>query len=363
VIVNLIEHKFNGPQTSAGDLPFAASGDFTRPNDAYFDWAEWCVAEAGRNGIQVFLAPIYLGYPHPADDDGWYHEALAAGLDVMQAYGAYVGRRFGKYDNIVWLMGGDRNPGAALEHVNAVAAGIQRHDTRHLFTAHTLEEYSPAVEYASGGWLTLNCTYTYGIVHRKVRDDYNRFKDLPLFMVESTYEGEHNSTPVQIRRQAYWSLLSGAIGHFLGNNPIWGAFKGWEAALDSPAAWDMVRLRNLFLSRRWHTLIPDQKHEVVTGGLGELRGLDALTAARTADGTTVIAYMPNARPITLNLSAVAGKTTNTWWYNPRSGETIFGGELVTRGEPVMTPPGEGDWVLVLDDAALNLPPPGLPINA
>lgn len=363
VIVNLIEHKFNGPTTRTGELPFAAPGDFARPNEAYFDWAEWCVAEAARHGLQVFLAPIYLGYPHPADDDGWYHEALAVRPGVMHEYGAYVSRRFGKFDNLVWLMGGDRNPGAALEHVNAVAAGIRQHDQRHLFTAHTLEEFSPAVEYASGGWLSLNCTYTYGIVHRKVRDDCNRFPTLPLFLIESTYEGEHNATPVQIRRQAYWALLSGATGHFFGNNPIWGAFEGWEAALDSPGAWDMMRLAALLLARRWHTLVPDQQHAIVTKGLGELRGLDTLTAALTADRGTLIVYMPTARPVAVCLEALAGKTANAWWFDPRTGAVTFGGEFVTRGEPILAPPGDGDWVLVLDDTAQNLPPPGMPEHA
>ena len=53
------------------------------------------MAEAGQCGIQVFLAPIYLGYPSATDDEGWYHEALAAGPEVLREYGADVGRRFG----------------------------------------------------------------------------------------------------------------------------------------------------------------------------------------------------------------------------------------------------------------------------
>jgi hypothetical protein len=182
-------------------------------------------------------------------------------------------------------------------------------------------------------------------------------------MIESTYEGEHNAPPVQIRRQAYWSLLSGATGHFFGNNPIWGAFGGWEAALDSPGAQDMMRLHDLFLSRPWHTLVPDQRHTVITQGLGEFRGLDALTAAITADRSTVIAYMPSARPIAVNLAALAGTSAAAWWFAPSRGNVLFGGEFVTRGEPTLTPPGDGDWVLVLDDAARNLPPPGASMYA
>ena len=42
IIVNLIEHKFNGPATREGLLPFARPGDFSALVDAYFDHAAWC---------------------------------------------------------------------------------------------------------------------------------------------------------------------------------------------------------------------------------------------------------------------------------------------------------------------------------
>jgi len=55
---------------------------------------------------------------------------------------------------------------------------------------------------------------------------------MPYFLIETSYEGEHNA-PLQIRRQAYWALLCGATGHFLVNRPIWLFDPGWEQALDA----------------------------------------------------------------------------------------------------------------------------------
>jgi hypothetical protein len=105
-------------------------------------------------------------------------------------------------------------------------------------------------------------------------------------------------------------------------------------------------------------LIPDQKHEVVTEGLGEFNGLDYLAAGRTADGSTVIAYMPTTRTITVDLSQVSGSQATGWWFNPRNGQATAAGTFPTSGMQKLTPPAEGDWVLVLDDASKRRPPPG-----
>ena len=74
----------------------------------------------------------------------------------------------------------------------------------------------------------------------------------------------------------------------------------------------MMYWGRLFRSRAWYDLVPDQNHEVVTGGLGEFRGLDYLTAGRTTDGSTVIAYMPSRRTITVDMSKVSGSQAAGW---------------------------------------------------
>jgi hypothetical protein len=127
--------------------------------------------------------------------------------------------------------------------------------------------------------------------------------------------------------------------------------------MDGTGSQDMVRLKALFTSRPWYELIPDQKHEVVTDGLGEFNGLDYLAAARTVDGATVIAYLPTARVFTVDLSKVAGTAAQAWWYNPRTGNAAAARKSATGANQKFAPPAEGDWVLVIDDASRKLPPP------
>jgi hypothetical protein len=182
---------------------------------------------------------------------------------------------------------------------------------------------------------------------------------MPFFLIESTYEGEHNSTPVQIRRQAYWAVLCGATGQIMGNRPIWLFDPGWQSAMDAPGSISLAHLKTLFISRPWQDLVPDQKHAVVTSGLGEFNGLDYVAAARTSDGSTVIAYLPAGNIVTVDMSRISGNKTQAWWYDPRTGKPKAIGQFPTSGSKQFTPPDNSDWVLILDDAAKALPAPGL----
>ncbi len=356
VIVNLIEHQFRGPVDRYGQNPFTVPGDFSTPNEKYFAHADWVIRKAAEKGIQVFLAPVYLGYI--GTNEGWVKEVLANGPEKSRDWGRYVGKRYASFNNIVWLIGGDRNPDTAREGVDAIVQGIKEFDKRHIFSAHCHPENSALDQYAQEGWVDLNTTYTYNIVHAMLLRDYQRTPATPFVLIESTYEGEHNASAVQIRRQAYWAILCGATGQFMGNRPIWLFDPGWEAALNYAGSQDMTRLKELFTSRPWYQLVPDDKHEVVVDGLGEFRGLDYLAAARTTDGATVIAYMPTSREITVDMTKVAGKEAKAWWFNPRTGKSLSIGTVPTLGKHKFAPPGEGDWVLLLDDSALGLGAPG-----
>ena len=357
ILVNLIEHKFakTAPRNVYGEAPFPDPSDFTVQNEKYFEHADWVIRQAAENGLTVLLAPVYLGYP--GKDEGYYDEVMANGPERCLAYGRFLGQRYKDFDNIIWVMGGDRDPGLARENVDLVAYGIREFDRRHLITAHCHPDSAPVEQYP-GSWLQIGTSYAYEVVHLRLTWDYDRKPVMPLFLIESIYEGEHNASEVQIRRQAYWAVLCGEFGHVMGNYPLWNFNPGWQAAMDAPGSVGMMYWGRLFRSRPWYDLVPDEDHKVVTDGLGEFWGLDYLTAASTPDGSTVMAYMPSRRTITVNLSRLSKGRTAAWWFNPRTGQATAAGNFVTEGAKQFIPLTEGDWVLVLDDAAKHLPPPG-----
>jgi hypothetical protein len=270
-------------------------------------------------------------------------------------YGRYLGNRYKDYKNIIWTLGGDRNPEPELaeDAVNAVVAGIRESMLDALFSAHPAPEFSGAEKY-NLQWLDINSTYTYGIVHRQLLRDYDRKPTMPFVLMESTYEGEHNSSPVQIRRQAYWALLSGAAGQFLGNKPIWGFDPGWQAALNSEGSRSMAHLRSLFETRAWYDLVPDREHKIVVDGLGEFTGLDFASAARTTDRRTLLVYIPTGRTVVVDTAQIAGSRQRTAWFDPRSGGITSAGESAAGDKRSFKTPSEADWVLVVEDATLPL---------
>jgi hypothetical protein len=361
LMVNLIEHKYKGPKNRDGEEPFTTPGDFSTPNEKYFAHADWVIGKAAEKGIQILLTPCYLGYA--GSDEGWYQEVLANGPTKCRNYGRYLGDRYRKFDNIIWLEGGDRSPEGVVEHVREIASGIREADKRHLHTAHWSPEHVALDFYASEGWLDFNSLYTYKLVAARSLKEYDRTPAVPFFLIESHYENEHDSTTQWIQRQAYSSILCGAMGQLMGNRPIWLFDPGWQAAMDGPGSLAMVHLKALFMSRAWYDLVPDQDHTVVIEGYGDINSHDYAAAARTTNGSTVIAYIPTSRKIVVNMSRVAGTQAKAWWFDPRTGKAESLGEFPTSGSREFTPPGDGDWALVLDDASKNPAAPGTIIAA
>jgi len=358
LIVNLIEHKFadNPPSNRFGHGPFTTPGDFATPNEKYFEYADWVINRVGEKGFLLFLAVTFVGYC--GGPEGWEKEMMASGPEKCRQFGRFAARRYRHHDHVLWYIACDQNLSKARKETEALAEGVREEDDRLLMTALGSPEHSATAVFQGATWLDVNATYSYKLVHDRLREDWRHEPVMPFLLNESTYEGEHNSSPLQVRRQAYWALLRGACGQFMGNRPIWLFDRGWKDALDSPTAIAMTHLKRLFESRPWWQLVPDVDHKVVTGGLGEFHGLDYLTAAITADGGTLMAYMPSARVITVDLAKLSGDRAQAWWFNPRTGETIRGAEIASAGSAQVWPPDEGDWALVLDDSAKNLPAPG-----
>ncbi len=282
---------------------------------------------------------------------------MANGPEKCLAYGRFLGQRYRDFDNIIWVLGGDRDPGLAREHVDMVAYGIRESDRRHLMTAHCHSESSP-IEQFPGTWLNVSSSYAYEIVHQRLTWDYERKPVMPLFLIESVYEGEHNSSELQVRRQAYWAVLCGEFGQGHGQPSHLELFN-----LDGRYADGRAGIRGhdgrgrLFRSRPCR---PGARldHKVVTAGVGEYWGNDYLAAGASADGATVIAYLPSARTVTVDLGKLAKGRAKAWWFDPRSGRAEAAGSFAAEGSRQFTPPGEGDWVLVLDGGDKKLPPPG-----
>jgi hypothetical protein len=363
-LVNLIEHQFasNAPRNNNGDAPFTGK-NFTTPNEAYFVHADYVVNSAAAKGIVVLLAPLYLGYG--CGSEGWCSEIKSASTADLQAWGQYVGNRYKNFNNIIWLIGGDTDPTQVKDKVLAFVTGLTSADTRHLITAHNQPESYAISPWSGQTWLNINDIYTYSSYLYSMSDTaYSRTPIMPFFELESAYENEHSSTAQSLRATAYWTILSGGMGHTFGNCPIWHlgsnsswcGSTNWKSNMDAAGSVSMMYLGKLFNSRSWHLLVPDTAHTVMTAGYGS-SGNQA-TTERASDGSTIISYLPNSRAVTINMTKVGGTEAKAWWYNPSTGAAALIGTYANTGTQTFTPAASGDWVLVVDNSGLNLPAPG-----
>ncbi|MBK8884146.1 MAG: DUF4038 domain-containing protein [Bacteroidales bacterium] len=365
-MVSLIEHKFstNPPANSCGELPFTGKS-FISANEKYFAHADSVIESANRNNIIVLLAPLYLGYG--CGDEGWCAEVRNASVSDLYSWGRYVGERYRKFNNIIWLIGGDTDPSPVREKVLAMVKGIREKDTIHLFSAHNQPETMAVTTWPAEQWLTVNNVYSYdSAVYVRYRNAYAYKPTLPFFQIESAYENEHNSTPQELRSYAYWAILSGAMGHVFGNCPVWhfGAAtkwcntNDWKKEMNNSGSVNMDFLQRLFRSRSWQTLIPDFENRIIISGYGTWGTKDHVSCALTSDANTLIAYLPSKRSVEVDMSKIHGPKARCWWYNPSDGRSTEIGTYSTSGQMTFTPGSDGDWVLVIDNVMTNLPAPG-----
>ncbi len=367
ILVNLIEHKFssNAPANFYGDMPFAEK-PFATPNEKYFEHADFVIRAASERNITVLLAPVYLGYN--CGDEGWCSEVKSATNEEMRLWGRYLGKRYRNFSNIIWLMGADTDPTPVQDKILEVVIGIREFDTLHLFSAHNQPESMAVDPWQNESWMSVNNVYSYdSTIYRYYKEAYNHVPVMPFYMIESTYENEHQSTALQLRSQSYWALLSGAMGHIFGNCPVWhfGSFgtwcklADWKSELNNSGSASMDYLQRLFRSRSWEKLVPDFDHRVLTSGFGTWGFKDYATAAYTSDSTTIIAYLPSKRTVTIDMTRIKGKRARGWWFDPASGKADYIGVFRSAGTRDFTPSAEGDQVLVIDCDSANLPVPGI----
>src|SRR5204863_9780343 len=139
--------------------------------------------------------------------------------------------------NIIWMSGNDfqswHNPDDdAL--ARAVAEGIRDTAPNMLQTVEL--DYFRSSSLDNAAWrplIQVDLVYTYYPTYAEVQKEYSRPDFKPVVLIEANYEFENNFSPVVtgpqiLRRQAYWTMLSGAAGQFYGNKYTWQFAHDWK---------------------------------------------------------------------------------------------------------------------------------------
>lgn len=409
VIQAVLLSEFDGLKApnAYGDLPLV-DGDPLKPavmpgadpTDPaaydYWDHAEYIIKLAAERGMYVGVLPCWGEYVVPREG-----RAIFNTEDQAYAYGFFVGNRFRSAPNIIWILGGDRQPDERPEGVGlwrAMAEGIadgvngtKGHDGQADYSTTLMTHHafgSSSQWFHQDEWIDLHMWGSYHDDYYSDRAwqvahaDWSLPNPKPTLNGEPAYE-EHPLnwlddngvfTAYDVRIIAYGSVLAGACGHTYGGHPVWQFYDStrapislvktpWRKALLFPGAQQMKWLKRLFLSRPLLDLQPDP---LIIVGRGESSSFQR--AARGKDYAFI--YLPTGRPVTINLSAIAADSAVAWWYNPRTGEATRIGLFAAREARTFDPPGLSvelpwlqtgrgcDWVLVVDDQAAGYSAPG-----
>ena len=361
--------------------------DPNKPNEAYFEHVDYVIQQAQQRGIYIALLPTW--------GDKVFTHNWGVGPEVFTpenayAFGTWIGDRYKDRPNIVWVIGGDRNPrpDAKDEAVwRQMAKGITEAvggPDQALMTFHP-QPTSPGGSsnwFHQDEWLDFNMHQTGHCANRGtyklIQHDYGLSPTKPTLDGEPLYEDHPNcfnakelghSVPEDIRRIMYWNVFAGGFGQTYGCHDVWQMFtldkKGinqplrpWPVALDLPMANQVKHLKHLMLSRPFLTRIPDQ--EMIVTEQAETD--DFVIATRDSEGSYAMVYFPTGKPIEVDISTFEGKELSSWWYDPRTGTSFRGPGAWEKKQVTLTPPSSGagnDWVLVIDDAQQDFGKPGI----
>jgi len=356
------------------------------PENDYWDHVDFIVNKANELGLWIGFLPTWGRYWHDNIKDGkpLFNETNAA------SYGEWLGKRY-KDKGIIWILGGDRTVenGEQKAVLNAMAKGLQRGDGgTHLITFHPPGGNGSSTWFHESEWLSFNMRQNghqpeFTGRYDKTHSDYEKSPAKPVIDGEPIYEDHPvsfrakefgHSIAADVRRPLYWDLFGGACGHTYGHHSVWQMWSAnrkpinnplmpWSEAIDQPGSGQMQFARYLIESRPFLTRVPDDSvianNPIPTSipGAGRYR----FVASRDETGSYAMVYAPVGRKFSVNMEKISGPGVNGWWFNPRDGSAKRIGTFENKGIREFTPPDYGemnDWVLVLDDASKNFPPPG-----
>lgn len=364
-----------------GNMPFLRETEpgsgvwrLDSPNQAYFDGLKWLVDECRKRDMLVCLSPLWLGYR--GLKKGWFEEIADPRNteEICYGYGQYLGRQFADCPNILWMHGGDRVPDKTeTVRIHKIMEGIKSvASSKALHTAHWRRppELNLSRDVSAFSDVDVELVYSAALPYWGCLRNWTsgRRPVLPAFVGESYYENQTRFDPpgpwppAMVRRQAYWAILSGA-GHLYG---IHSATP--PSAKDSPGAWQMKHVKDIFTARAWYDLVPDFEHRIVTTGWGSM-GVDEnkqprlendyVTAAATPDGALLMAYLPpvpgkDSRTLTVDLAKLKMPLEGKW-VDPSNGRITPtpGGPFTASGArefptPGLNAEGTNDWLLILE---------------
>ena len=361
VVVMGWNRKWND-ESAYGHRP-CHDGDAGKPNEAFWQHADWLINKAKEHGLYVALVPAWGSY--------W-------GKQATVEYARWITNRYKDDDNIIWVNGGDRKVGSAKGLFNQIGH-VFHTDEDTLATFHPRGGDHSSRNFHTEKWLDFNMQQSsHG--KRDIRADDVIDSDLSKAPTKPTLNGEPNYedhcvgwkrdcslgtfNAHDVRQLGYWTVFAGATGITYGHVHVWDfshggneedGLKDWKVEVKDPGAVQMGYLAHLMMSRP-HTARAPAQHILTDETPSGLK-----QRAIMGKGYAFV-YTSQGHKMHVNLDRLPWEQNKAWWFNPRDGKAAQINDVPQSGlhtfDPPGNPGGDNDWVLVIDEVSKGYTEPG-----
>lgn len=352
------------------------SRPLTTPADTanYWNHISFIIEEAEKRNIYMALVPV------------WGSNVKSGKVSVEQAtqYARFLAERFGQYNNIIWMNGGDVRGTEGAAVWQAIGSTLRQYDSRHLITFHPRGRYSSSEWFHNQSWLDFNMfqsghrTYAQDTTRNEknhfgednwkyVQHDYALQPVKPTLDGEPSYEniphGLHDSLQARwndgdLRRYAYWSVFAGGAGFTYGENAVmqfyrkgdadanYGVTDNWTNTMYAKGAVQLHYLKELLLQYPYFEREPAQ--QIISGN--QQPRYNFIVATKGKSYALVYTYTGNN--FSIDISKLGFTVKRSQWFNPATGKKQAADFRRTAQLLTFDPPGnpanENDWVLILE---------------
>lgn len=382
--------------------------DLTKPNEQYFKYLDWIIDEAERNEMYVLLLPVWGQLVVGEDWGGNTYEKIVTAENAYQ-YGEWIGHRYAERKNILWCLGGDRQPihkqkddyrNVWRRMAEGLGKGVTGQNLKcnenHELWKKLLITYHACFEMETGecstfsywtdeeAWISFIMLQSgHGTTvknYELIKKEYERELTMPVWDGEPAYEDMPTCWPITgeacfhkadiVRKRAYWSLLAGAFGYTYGHCNVWCSISEQERNFISKTDWfeslssegskqikymhAAIESLQLYNSQPCQEILEEQQRKEDT--LEE-----HVQAAITQNGTNLCIYFQKAGEETLDVDKFSEGQEEYfgWWYNPQNGKfyttemeettkaIVYNGENHTLKVKTPEADKEQDWIFIL----------------
>jgi hypothetical protein len=303
--------------------------DFTRFNVTIWQRVDRAVQAMREHGI-VATCVVTIEKQGLQTEYGWLTE------NEYRLY-RYAVARLAAFDNVWWDLGNEINEVRNPVWGDTMGAFVRREDPYgRLASAHGHAEFP----YARSAWADYIISQHYG----QLDELYwwaQRFHEVPKPFVNEEYGYEFNADRPGHGLNADWVRRSHWAIAMAGGYATYGDYTGGVAwfYMGEPgrgrAPAQLKHLRAFFEKLPFQELTP--QNQLVTRGY---------CLAKT--GSTYVVYLPEGGECEVNLGGARGGSYQVTWYDPRTGRSVEGGALESRGRRKLGPPPiPGDVVALL----------------